>query len=265
MPYFETTAGRVFAVVQGEGPPVVLLHGFPLTHRMWREQMVPLSANHQLIVPDFPGFGQTSLAKDSLSIDDYAIVTFALLDVIAPQQPVHVAGLSMGGYIAMGMLRQAADRIRSLALLNTKREADSAEAAQKRLAMADKLLVEGSRVAAEAMMPIVMAPDVNEDRPALFDFVRDLMISQAARGLAVAQRAMASRPDSTELLAKCSVSVLVVAGSEDKITPPQGMAEMARDIPGSQFVTIADAGHLSPLEKPVAVNEALLSHFQRCR
>lgn len=261
MPYFETSTGKVFAAVQGEGAPILLLHGFPLSHRMWREQMGPLSASGQVLAPDFPGFGQTMLVDDAMSMDSYAASALSVCEAIAPGQPIHVVGLSMGGYVAMAMLRMAPDRIQSLTLTNTKAEADTGEAAQKRLAMAEKLLVDGSRVAAEAMLPNVMAKSVNEDRPALFDFVRDLMISQSARGLAAAQRAMAARPDSTGTLAGCPVPVLVVAGDDDRITPAPAMERMAAGIPGGRFVLIPGAGHLPVLEKPALVNEAILAHI----
>lgn len=259
MPVYDVAGRSVFAEVRGAGLPVVFLHGFPLAHQMWQDQIAELSKHHRIIALDFPGFGRSGSAGESCSMSQMGDAVIGVLDAAGITEPVVLCGLSMGGYVAFSLWAERSTRICALVLSDTKAEADTDEARAGRMALIEKLKAEGARAAAEAMLPKMMRAGVNESQPAVFDRVRNLILAQSSAGISAALRGMAARPDRTDLLSSITVPTLVIGGTEDSITPPAGMEKMAARIPGAEWVEIPKAGHMSPVENPVAFNAALLT------
>ena len=128
----------------------------------------------------------------------------------------------------------------------------------KRLAMADRVLAEGNGFVPEVMLPRLLGPTTLKERPELVQRVTGLIAEQDPRAVAAAQRGMAARPDSSDVLGSIAVPTLVVTGEEDKLTGPDEGRELAAGIPGARFLLVEQAGHLVNLERPDVVNEALL-------
>jgi len=171
---------------------------------------------------------------------------------------VILGGLSMGGYVALAFVRRHPDRLGGLLLLDTKAGADTEQARADRLAMAERVLAEGTGFVPEVTLPRVLGKTSLEERPELVERVTALIGEQDPRAIAGAQRGMAARPDSADVLAAVAVPSLVVAGEEDAITGPEVGRELAAAIPDARFLLVERAGHLSSLERPDVVNEALL-------
>jgi len=163
----------------------------------------------------------------------------------------------MGGYIVFELLRRYPDRVRAVVLCNTKAAADTAEARRGRDALAARAQNAGMAAVATELVDRVLAHVTLEQRPDVVREVTEMILRQPVPGIVGALRALRERPDSTPLLATIRIPVLVIAGDDDQIAPAAGMEEMARSIPGAQFVLIRDAGHLAPLEQPRAFNDAL--------
>jgi pimeloyl-ACP methyl ester carboxylesterase len=242
---------------EGTGPVLLLVHGFPLDHQMWTHQFTDLSRDFRLIAPDLRGFGGSSPVEGELTLpllaDDLAVI----LDRLAVTEPVAYVGLSMGGYVGWQFWARHADRVRALAMCDTRAAADSAMAAEARRRLADRVLAEGVPVLTEEMLPRLFAPSSTRDRSEDVRRTLEVMNGTSPRTIAAAQRAMAARPDMTEALAGITVPVLALCGEEDRITPTEEMRAMAERIPGASFSEIPAAGHMAPLENPAAVNEAL--------
>lgn len=240
--------------------PVLFIHGFPFDHAMWRHQLAAL-ARWRCVAPDLRGTG-TSAGPDSA--DEYSMATYAtdLIRHLDDQQidKFVVCGLSMGGYIAFELLRQVPKRIRAAILCNTKAAADTPEAKRGRDVMAAKAKQEGARGIAAELVPKLLAPATRERRAEVVREVTELIERQSVSGIVGALHALRERLDSTPLLGRIGIPVLVVAGADDQITPAAGMQEMARAIRDAQFALIPDAGHLTPFEQPAVVN-AVLSDF----
>ncbi len=100
-------------VDRGAGPPLVLVHGFPLDHSMWNDQIETLSDEYRVIVPDLRGFGQSGVTKGVVTMQRFADDLAALLDALEVHQPIALAGLSMGGYVAFAFWRKYAPRLRA--------------------------------------------------------------------------------------------------------------------------------------------------------
>ncbi|MEU5260833.1 alpha/beta hydrolase [Amycolatopsis sp. NPDC021455] len=243
--------------------PLVLLHAFPLDSRMWNAVREPLASHVRVITPDQRGLGRSPLPESPRepSLEDAARDVVALLDRLELGRVV-LGGCSMGGYLAMAVLRLAPERVGGLVLIDTKATPDTPEAAQTRLDVAARVEREGIKTwLAEANLPNLLAASTREQRPEVVETVREIIESQPAAGVAWTALALRSRPDSLDLLRDCGVPALVVVGEEDPITPVAAASEMAGVMEGSTLVVLPDAGHLTPLEDPAGVVEAILSWY----
>jgi len=248
---------NLHVVDRGSGPVLLLLHGFPLDHTMWNAQIEALSATHRVIAPDLRGFGRSSVTRGTVTMSMMADDLAGLLDAIGVDEPVCLCGLSMGGYVAWEMLRHHADRVGSLVLCDTRAVADTEEAVTGRMAMAARVLTDGTTPVVEAMLPKLFSPATEERCPELVDTVKRTIFFTSPVAIAAAQQGMARRTDATFLFNQITVPTLVVVGEHDSISTVDEMRGIAQQIPGARLVIVPDAGHLSPLENPAAVSAAL--------
>ena len=166
-----------------------------------------------------------------------------------------LAGLSMGGYIAYEIVRQAPRRVTKLALLDTGSRADAPERAEGRgklVALAER---EGTRKAQEQLLPVLIHPSRLADKP-LVEAVLAMADDIDAAAFKRQQAAIMSRPDNRPLLASIRCPTLVLVGREDALTPVELSQEIAAGIPGARLEIIPDCGHLSTMERPEPVNRA---------
>jgi pimeloyl-ACP methyl ester carboxylesterase len=225
---------------------------------MWAPQVEALAGTYQVIVPDLRGFGAArDQAVEEAGMELLADDLARLLDDRGLDRVV-LGGLSLGGYVALAFMRRHAERASGLVLLDTKATADGDQAIQDRLTMAERVLAEGGDFVPEAMLPKLLGETSREHRPALVERVADLIREQAPEAIAGAQRGMAARADTTDVLASIKVPTLVVTGEEDAVTGPEVGRALAAGIPGARFLLVEEAGHLVNLEQPEIVNEALL-------
>ncbi|OAS24407.1 alpha/beta fold hydrolase [Paenibacillus oryzisoli] len=250
-----------FVQDQGQGAPVILLHGFPLDHRMWHSQMETLSAQYRVLTPDFRGMGQSDVPVTPMSLTQYAQDILALMDELRIEKAT-LGGFSMGGYVAMALMRLAPERFSALILANTRPEPDGQEGRKNRMNMAVSLYEKGAAAARDAMMPKLVTTATIQEQPQLIDNLKMIMDSMPPEGLVHASIAMAFRADSVDLLPTISVPTLVIAGEQDAIAPPDVMKSMADQIPGAKFHVIPSASHLTPMEKPEAFNELVLAFLK---
>lgn len=263
---------RVFArelefgvVDQGQGSPIVFVHGFPLSHAMWNAQIPVFAAEHRVIVPDLRGFGESVDTDGTVTIEDFADDLAAVLDFLQVREPVVLCGLSMGGYIAFHFVRKYRERLRGLVLCDTRASADLPEVVQNRLRIAQLVIDRGTQPVADAMLPNAFAPKTFADRPEVVEVVRAMIISSDPTGVAAASRGMAVRPDMTDLLPKIDLPTLVVVGADDALTPVDEMRRMSASIPRAKFKIIPDAGHLAPLENPLVFNATLATFLDEMK
>jgi len=256
MPSFELTGGvSLFYHDEGQGEPLLLIHGFPLSGELFQPQRAGLSHRFRVITPDLRGMGRSDSLPDA---DDYAMSTYAddlaaLLDALGIGQAI-VGGMSMGGYVAFAMLRRHPDRVRGLILFDTKAAADTAEARTGRYKMMQQARDEGVGAIADAMLPKMLSERTRAEQPELARWLRELMAANPVDGIVGALHALAERPDSSPLLPTINIPTLVVVGSEDPITPPAVAQEMADAIPGAELLVVDGAAHAANLERPEEVN-----------
>ena len=253
--YFDAGSGRV----------VLLLHAFPLSADQWLPQLHRAPHGFRFIAPDLRGFRGVGPAFEdpglgNLSIDDYADDLLALMTHLEIDRAV-MCGVSMGGYVALAMLRRGAARVAGLVLSNTRATADSDEAKAGRDKMIDLVRREGAAAIATAMVPKLLGAATSREQPDLQDAVRRLILVNSTEGIVAALGALKTRPDSTPLLSAIKFPTLVITGAEDAIIPVADAESMHAAIPGSSLIVLPRVGHLSNLEDPAgwgrAVEEAM--------
>lgn len=249
-------------------PVAVLLHAFPLDHRMWDAQRDALqAAGWGVLAVDLPGFGGTDLPAQPPSLTVVADVLRQRL-MIEGIDRVLLAGISLGGYVAMAMLRQQPEICAGVILCDTKATADTDEGRANRLRIADAVEADPSgvgRLLRLAVLPGVLGTTTHASRPEIVSGVGAWMDESPAASVAWYQRAMAERPDSHDVLAGIEVPALVLWGEEDQLSPASEQASMLQALRRGQEAIIPMAGHLSAVEDPGAVSRAMVSFAEALR
>lgn len=244
--------------IMGEGKPILLVHGYPLTRQMWNRVWEPLSRKFQVIAPDLRGFADQAPDVGAFQLGDLADDLASLLSEMGVDVPVTLVGLSMGGYVALEFCVRYRSQVESLVLCDTRATGDTAESVEQRKRSAAMAREAGAEAAVEGMISKLVAPEVVEENPAWFANMVASMGSRTANNLAHAQLAMASRRDFSSFLSSFDFPTRCIVGGRDMITPPAEMQSMALKIPGAEYHLISGAGHLPPLERPEAFLAALL-------
>jgi 3-oxoadipate enol-lactonase len=251
------------ADVRGDGPALLLVHGFPLDRTIWKHQLGALQGWRR-IAPDLRGMGQSDAPEAGYSMAAYADDLARLLDRLRVNKAV-VAGLSMGGYIAFEMLRRHRNRVAGLVLCDTRAGADSEQGRKGREDMIALAQTQGAAAVAERMLPKLLGKSTHQTQPQVVAQVREMIVKTPVAGIVGALTAMRDRPDSTPLLAEIDVPALVVAGSEDELIPVADMRAMADAIPEAALTTIANAGHVPCLESPTAMTRVMAEFLEAVR
>lgn len=250
------TAAPIAYDARGAGPPLVLVHAFPLARGMWAETAAALAATHRVLTPDVFGFGESGLPKGGWTVDSYADALADWLTALGLDRTV-VGGLSMGGYVALAFARRHPLRVQGLILADTRADADTAAAKATR----DQTIatVEGSSAAdlIDTMMPKVLCEKTRAEKFEVVDAVRKLASAQTVPGVTAALRALRDRPDATAALGSFTFPALVIVGSEDAVTPPALSEAMAANLPDATLAVLPHAGHLANLEAPAEFADAV--------
>jgi pimeloyl-ACP methyl ester carboxylesterase len=228
--------------------PVVLIPGLTCTPRLYADQ-----------IPALWQFGPVTVA-DHRRDDSMEGIARRILAATPPR--FALAGLSMGGFIAFEIIRQAPERVAKLALLDTGARPDAPEQTERRR-MLMGLAKEGRYAEIpELAFPLYVHRNRHGDE-ALKRILREMAEATGVDAYLRQQQAILSRPDSRPSLAAISCPTLVLVGDSDEATPPELAREMAAGIRGSHLVVIPESGHLSTLEQPAAVTMALVE-WLRC-
>lgn len=240
----------------GDGPPVVLLHPFPVHHEFWLPVAQSLAPRYRVILPDLRGHGDSDIGEGPATMDKHAAdITRVMDDADVGRAPL--IGVSIGGYALFEFWRKHRGRVAALGLCNTKAPADNAEARAARLQAASDVLERGTEPFFEAMIPKLLGKTTRETRPDVVDSALRMMRKMSPEDVAQVQRGMAARLDSVDILKTINVPTLLVTGDEDILTGVNEAELMRQHISGSQLRVIPKAGHYSPWEQPEAAARIL--------
>lgn len=223
--------------------PLVLVPGLLCDEQLWRHQAGGLADLAGAVqVADLTG--QDSVGEMARSILKDAPERFAL------------AGLSMGGYVSLEVVRRAPDRVAALALLDTSARPDTLEQTEARLALIELAREGRFDEVWRTLLPRIVHPDRVED-PEIVSLVEGMARAVGPEAFERQEQAIIGRPDSRGDLPGISCPTLVLCGRDDALTPPRLHEELAEGIPGARLHVVEHCGHLSTLERPVAVTDAM--------
>ena len=235
---------------QGQGLPIVLLHGFPLDHTIWEPLLPVLKEQARIILPDLRGHGLSPIGQGTSSMILMAADIAALLDKLKIDKAI-IVGHSMGGYAALAFAQAYPNRLAGLGLIATQAAADTPEKRQDRLNQADEIGRKGMRHLAEHMSTRLTT------KPELVPSLRALILKMNPKGAIAALKGMAERPDMTDFLPSITVPALVLAGLEDSLVHIERPRTMQKLLARAWLVEVPSAGHLPMMEYPQKVAEAL--------
>ena len=235
---------------RGDGPTLVLLHGFPLDHHLWDEVVPLLEDTFDIILPDLRGFGESTTIDSQYGMDDYASDIAGLLDQLEIQKAA-IVGHSMGGYVALAFARLYPDRVSGLGLVSSQVLADPPERKEGRYKSAADVSANGISSVVETMTPKFTTDEK------LQSYARSSMERQQPAAYIGALRAMAERADSTTLLSSFHFPVVIIHGDADSLIPVDRAREVKAALPQAHLVEIPGAGHMPMMEAKAKTAEAL--------
>ncbi len=241
-----------------EGPagglPVIFIHGFPFSKEMWEKQVSALNETHRVIAYDVRGHGESERGAAQFSIPQFADDLFFFMDALKIDKAI-LAGLSMGGYIALHAIQQQPQRIAGLILCDTQCAADSDEGRKKRKKAIAFIQKNGLSVYAEESLTNLFATASITHKKEEVAFIKDTILKTPAENICLTLQALADRKETCTSLPQINIPVSILVGNEDKITSPELALKMQTLIKGSSLHIIDGAGHLSNLENPQQFNE----------
>lgn len=256
---------------QGEGPPIVLLHGFPFDRSMWRDQIDFLSEHgYRAIAPDLRGLGENvarSSGADKLKsvppakMDDMARDVAALMDELKIESAV-ICGLSMGCYVAFEFLRLFPERVRALILCGPRAHGPDTAEKKSRESQAQRVLAEGMGIAVDSISTTLLGKRTVDEKPEIVARVREMVLKTDPQGAGAAQIGMAMRRDHADDLATVSVPTLIFAGSEDGVRKPEDAEFIHQRIKNSRLEVLTEAGHLMNMEQAEEFNQRLVAFLK---
>jgi pimeloyl-ACP methyl ester carboxylesterase len=260
MQYAEVQGTTIAYQARGEGDLAVFVHGFPLDHRLWLSQLDALADLRHCVAPDLRGSGRSDpIGPLVLSMEQIADDIAGFIDALG-YNSADIVALSMGGYAALALWERHPGVVRTLVLMDTRSGADSDAGRAGRRETAERVADEGVGALVEGLQTALLA---SEAGLAARTRLRAMIEATPAESVMAALEGMARRADRTDLLPTIDVPTLVVVGEEDGLTPPDVAEHMAGLIPESQLVVLPGAGHLTPIETPEAVNEALRNFWEK--
>jgi pimeloyl-ACP methyl ester carboxylesterase len=241
----------------GSGKPIILLHAFPLSRKMWKQNIDSIvEANYRAITPDLRGFGESSNFADINSMEAMAQDVAELMDSLKIEKAV-IGGLSMGGYVALDFYRLFPRKVSALVLCDTNSAADSEDKRESRYEMVEKIEEQGSKVLIENMLPNLVSDFTKVNNKNLMTDLEQMFAEADAQALIAALRGMAERESHDEILKSIDVPTILIFGETDSITDLEVASFMQNRIPASNLFIIENAGHYSNLEQPEQFNDVL--------
>ncbi len=243
----------------GNGAPVVFVHSFPLTSKMWDEQVVYFSDKYRVITYDTRGLGNSFTDDNVYSMEKMVNDFFHIINNLKLPK-VHAVGLSMGGYMLLRAVIKDSERFNSMTLINTKADKDEDEEILKRSSQVIKIKSGGRDAYLKKLLPNL----IPESKKVIFDKVKEIISSNTDEGICGNLLALSTRINTLNLVSEINVPVLLISGTEDTINPSDKMellfSKFRENRNKSTFTSLlkmANCGHLCNMENPGEFNKFL--------
>ena len=257
MPYFHSGNVKLFYQDEGQGAPLLFLHGFTFDHRMWQPQLEFFSSNYRVLILDSRGHGKSDAPETGYSRDHRAVDTKLLLDELKIDK-VHLVGLSMGGTTAIGFAFKYPERLKSLVLVST---GAAGHSPGKKIGILDGIaLTKGINAAKEKWLEWILVW-FNKRDPEIGRLIRKMVNDHSGAIWIDPMRGKYPRTLDLENVHRIQTPTLIIAGRHDK-TFLELSVELNQKIENSQFIVLEEAGHMLNLEYPDKFNADLLNFIE---
>jgi pimeloyl-ACP methyl ester carboxylesterase len=240
---------------RGSGPALVLIHGHPFSRRMWAGQLASLSDTFRVVAPDLPGYGESPARGATITPRGLADAVVESMDALRIERAA-IAGLSLGGLVAMELGLGYPDRVAGLVLTATTAAPLTPEEADMRRSTAASLERDGMLDHALEMTGRLFGPAARRDPDVVLPIL-ETMLRTSPAGAAAALRGRAERPQYHELLRDLSVPALVLAGDADFFSTEEITAQLVAALPDPEVVILPGIGHMPNLEAPDVFDRAV--------
>lgn len=242
-------------------PVIIFIHGFPFNKSMWEAQAEELKLTNRVIAYDVRGHGDTDEGDEDFSIALFVEDLIGLMDELKIDSAV-LCGLSMGGYIALHAMEKYPNRFDGLVLCDTNCKSDTPEAKEKRMLTIESIKKNGVEKFVDEMIKNLFAAQSFISKKPAINNVKEMMLKTSQSALCKTLLALAERAETCDKLPEIHVPVLVMAGYEDKITPPPIARFLHEQIKGSRLHILIHAGHVANIENPDDFNDQLKMFIQ---
>lgn len=246
----------VFLEGNSKSKPIIFVHGFPFDHTMWQSQVDELSEKYFCITYDIRGLGESPAGDGQFTMESFVDDLEKIIDELKLAKPV-LCGLSMGGYIFLRALERMKEKFSAVILCDTGSGSDNNEGKLKRSAAIKRINTEGLAPFTKDFITDCYGDIYKQNHKE--EFEKRIAKSSGFNPIGVkgSLLAMLSRIDTSDYLDKIKIPTLVICGENDALIPPSIMKAMADKINGAEFVVIKNSGHMSPIENPEEVNNAI--------
>ncbi|MEK0317106.1 alpha/beta fold hydrolase [Cohnella sp. 56] len=240
---------------EGEGAPLLLLHGYCGSRGYWDEALPLLSAHARVVAPDARGHGESDAAEGTYAMEQLAEDAVQLLDALGIDR-AYVFGHSMGGYAALALAERYPDRLRGLGLVHSTTFPDDDNGRANRDKVAARIASEGMRGHIEDLIPKLFAPDNLKTMQDRVERAKEIGFAASPQAGIGAALGMKERPDRRGVLERLALPILLLAGESDQVIA----AEKRFPVSGADVThrLLAGAGHMSMIERPEAFAQAIL-------
>lgn len=251
----EVNGARIAYRVQGHGPAIMLIHGYPLSGELFAKNRAALARRYTVVTPDLRGFGNSTTPDTDGSVGIYAKDMLGVMDHLHIKKAI-IGGMSMGGPVVLEMYREAPQRFRGLMLIDsTTSPANDVEKGEWP-GFGKQAQDKGVASMVPVLLPQMLTAKTRAANPALVNFLGGIVKKGSVKAAVGGGQTLATRPDSRAL--KVKVPVLLLVGMDDPIYPVEMQRKMHAAMPGSKLVIIPGAAHASTIEKPAEANKAYL-------
>lgn len=241
----------------GSGIPLLFIHGFPFTRKMWTPQINGLADTARVIAVDLRGHGESGADIENLSMELFADDCMEFIDAASITGKVILCGLSMGGYISLAFCRKYAHRLAGLILTATRAEADSVEARANREKSISQVTEQGSAPLISGMLNRLFSPYSLTHRQPIVQQVEHMMGSVSNQTIIQDLRSLKDRPDSTPVIPSLKLPICIIHGEDDQIIPVSAAQNMVQAASDARLHILPQAGHMLNLEQPDLFNATI--------
>lgn len=245
---------------QGTGETVVLIHGFCGSSAYWERVLPALSKECRVLAVDLRGHGKSPLPNGEFSIEDMAEDVAKVLNQEEAGK-VFLFGHSLGGYVSLAFAERYPDKLKGYGLIHSTSYPDSKEAKEGRIAGIQKIENEGMEAFIGQLVPKLFADQSRSELKESIERAKEIGLQTNQQGAIQVLKAMKNRPDRTQTMENQSIPILLAAGKEDKVIPPD--KTFSTSGPHIDTIVLERSGHMSMYEEPEQLAEALLAFIKK--